>query len=130
MQMQLEGSLCSGLGEGARFTRLDWVTREFVCKLGFVPHPGTLNLSLTGDVWMQARTKLRQAVGIAIDPPGGFCAAKCFEVVINDCAKGAAILPDMPDYPADKFEIVSPIALRQKLLLKDGDRVSLRIEIK
>jgi hypothetical protein len=46
----LEGCLRSGLGEGAGFTALDWVDRQFRAKLGFSPYPGTLNLSLKGGV--------------------------------------------------------------------------------
>ena len=31
----LVGEACSGLGEGASFTALEWVRREFLAKLGF-----------------------------------------------------------------------------------------------
>lgn len=128
--MELEGTLCSGLGEGAMFTGLDWVAREFREKLGFAPYPGTVNLSLKGDAWTLARRRLNQAAGIPITPPPGFCAAKCFAVVINDSIAAAAVLPDVAGYPADKFEIVAPVAVRQNLQLRDGDRVRLRLELK
>ncbi|MDZ4254122.1 MAG: DUF120 domain-containing protein [Sulfuritalea sp.] len=127
--MTLEGRLCSGLGEGAVFTQLDWVAREFQAKLGYVPHPGTLNLSLSGDAWTRLRSRLQQAAGIAIEPPAGFCAAKCFEVLINDRIKGAAVLPEVAGYPADKLEIVAPVAVRRELRLHDGDRVRLQLRI-
>lgn len=127
--MELEGTLCSGLGEGAMFTQLDWVVNEFRNKLGYVPHPGTFNLSLKGDAWVEASTKLRQTTGIAINPPPGFCAAKCFEVVLNERVKGAAVLPEVPDYPANKLEIVAPVSIRRELHLHDGDGVTLRINI-
>jgi|APLak6261659120_1056016.scaffolds.fasta_scaffold76888_1 riboflavin kinase, archaea type len=129
MMMAVEGELCSGLGEGAVFTRIDWVVREFREKLGYEPYPGTLNLSLSGEAWARIREQLQQAAGIAIVPPQGFCAAKCFEVLINDCLEGAAVLPDVDDYPADKLEIVAAVAVRQELRLRDGDRVSLRVHI-
>lgn len=128
--MELEGKLCSGLGEGSAFTQLDWVVREFREKLGFIPHPGTLNLSLTGDAWQQASTLLRQTDGIAINPPPGFCAAKCFEVVLNERVKGAVVLPEVSGYPAGKLEIVAPVPVRQELSVRDGDCVKLRIDIK
>lgn len=130
MTIDLEGRLCSGLGEGASLTQLDWAAREFREKLGFAPYPGTLNLNLTGGAWMAARSRLQQAAGIAIVPPSGFCAAKCFAVMINDRIEGAAVLPDVREYPADKFEILAPVAVRQELNLQDGDAVRLRIEIK
>ena len=67
--------------------------------------------------------------GIAIEPPSGFCAAKCFAVLIAGRIEGAAILPDIADYPADKLELVAPIDVRRELHLRDGDRVSLRLQI-
>jgi riboflavin kinase len=127
--MTLEGHLCSGLGEGAMFTGLDWVARQFCEKLGYAPHPGTLNLRLSGPDWALARTRMQAANGVAIEPPPGFCAAKCFEVLINDSVRGAAILPEIADYPADKLEIVAPVAVRRELRLNDGDRVTLQVRI-
>jgi riboflavin kinase, archaea type len=130
LSIELEGRLCTGLGEGASFTQLDWVAREFREKLGFAPYPGTLNLVLTGSTWMVARSLLHKAAGIAIVPPNGFCAAKCFSVLINDRIEGAAVLPEVGGYPRDKFEILAPVGVRQELNLVDGDPVRLRVEVK
>jgi CTP-dependent riboflavin kinase len=127
--MTLEGRLCSGLGEGAGFISLDWVEHQFQGKLGFWPHPGTVNLSLAGSDWDMVRDAMLAAPGIAIEPPPGFCAAKCFAVLIDGRVVGAAIRPDIPDYPADKLEIVAPVAVRRELRLNDGDRVTLRLQI-
>ncbi len=125
----LEGRLCSGLGEGAGFTALDWVEHQFHAKLGFWPYPGTVNLHLTGSDWDMARNAMQAAAGIAIEPPPGFCAAKCFTVTIAGRIEAAAILPDVADYPADKLEIVAPVAVRRELRLNDGDRVTLQLQI-
>lgn len=127
--IELEGRVCRGLGDGALFTQLDWVVREMRGKLGFAPYPGTFNLAMSGPVWADARSRLRQAAGIAIDPPAGFCAAKCFPVVIDGRIEGAAVMPDVADYPDDKFEILAPVGVRQELDLRDGDAVRLRVEI-
>lgn len=125
----LEGRLCSGLGEGAGFTSLDWVEHQFHGKLGFWPYPGTVNLTLAGHDWDSALAAMRLAAGIAIEPPPGFCAAKCFAVLIAGRIEGAAILPDVEGYPADKLEIVSPVAVRHELRLSDGDTVRLQVHI-
>lgn len=127
--LELVGTLCSGLGEGAKFTQLAWAEREFREKLGFSPYPGTLNLSLTGSAWAEARLRLGQAAGVAIVPPPGFCASKCFAVMINERIKAAGVLPDIAGYPADKFEVLAPVAIRRDLNLQDGDMVRLRVEI-
>ena len=42
----IQGIIVSGRGEGAGFTQLDWVRRQFIEQLGIDPHPGTLNLIL------------------------------------------------------------------------------------
>jgi riboflavin kinase len=125
----LQGRLCSGLGEGAGFTSLDWVADQFHRKLGFWPHPGTFNLRLAGGDWNAARDAMQAAAGIAIEPPPGFCSAKCFAVLIAGRIEGAAVLPDVTDYPADKLEIVAPVAVRQELRLNDGDRVTMQVRI-
>lgn len=125
--LYLEGSVRSGLGEGAGFMALDWVARQFRSKLGFSPYPGTLNLSLSGGEWEYARAAMQSARGILIEPPPGFCPAKCFTLVIDGKIGGAAVIPDVPDYPADKLELVSPVAVRNTLGLSDGDRVTLHL---
>lgn len=125
----LEGRLCTGLGEGAGFTSLDWVEQQIHGRLGFRPHPGTVNLTLAGRDWDDALAAMRLARGIPIEPPPGFCAAKCFAVLIAGRLEGAAILPDVDGYPADKLEIVSPVAVRQELRLGDGDSVTLQLHI-
>jgi CTP-dependent riboflavin kinase len=119
----------SGLGEGARFTRLDWVLAEFRAKLGFAPHPGTFNLRLQGIDWERARRALRAAAGIPITPAPGYCGARCFPVVVGGHVPGVAVLPDVAGYPEDKLEILSPVALRAALGVGDGDRVRLRLEL-
>lgn len=129
LNIEVEGRLCSGLGEGARFTQLTWAAREFREKLGFAPYPGTLNLMLSGEAWAAARSRLQRSAGIAIVPPSGFCAAKCFPVTVNGRIGGAVVLPEVGNYPADKCEILAAVGLRQALDLRDGDAVRLRLEI-
>lgn len=127
--LELEGEVAPGLGEGARFTAIDWVVAEFREKLGFTPWPGTFNLRMRGTAWECARTRLRAATGIAITPRDGFCAAKCFGVSIAGHLTGAVVVPEMPDYPDDKFEIVAPEPIRDTLGLHDGDLVNLRLHL-
>lgn len=125
--MLIEGSLRSGLGEGAEFVALDWVARQFRSKLGFSPYPGTLNFSLSGDAWENARAAMERANGIVIEPPPGFCAAKCFTLVIGGQIEGAAVIPHVPGYPQDKLEVVAPVKVRSALGLADGDQVALHL---
>ncbi|MBM3390376.1 MAG: CTP-dependent riboflavin kinase [Betaproteobacteria bacterium] len=123
----LVGETCSGLGEGASFTALEWVRREFLAKLGFEPYPGTFNLRMGGPAWEDARRVMAREAGIAITPEPGFCAAKCFHVVVAGRITGAVVFPEVAGYPADKFEVISAVPMRQALGVADGDRVAVSV---
>lgn len=127
--IELTGVVSSGLGEGAIFTQLDWVLSAFKAKLGFVPHPGTFNLHMAGDEWQHQRERLMSLQGIAIPPTEGNCGAKCFDLSLENRYVGAVIFPEVGNYPHEKFEIVSPIALRESLGVHDGDHVSLQLSL-
>lgn len=124
-----DGVVTSGLGEGARFTALDWVGAAFVHRLGFVAWPGTLNLRMSGAAWRRWRRDLPHERGLRIDPPPGFCAATCFAVTLDERVRAAAVFPDVPGYPDDKLELVAPVALREVLALHDGARVHVRVHL-
>lgn len=126
-QADFDGIVCSGLGEGARFTALDWVGAAFARHLGFVAWPGTLNLRMGGAAWQRWRRDLARRRGMHIEPPPGFCAATCFEVTLERRVRAAAVFPDVPDYPDDKLELVAPVALREALALRDGARVHVHV---
>ena len=127
--VELEAVVCSGLGEGMVFTRLDWAEQEFRAKLGYSPYPGTFNLQLRDANWPETRARWLGGRGAAIVPPPGFCAARCFPVQLEGGIAGAAVFPDVPGYPPDKVEVVAPVSLRKALGVADGDVVKLRIEI-
>ena len=86
-------------------------------------------MSLEGADGIAAREAMQLATGIAIEPQAGFCAAKCFAVLIDGSVAGAAVLPEVGDYPEHKLEIVAPVAVRRELRLNDGDRVRLLLQI-
>jgi len=125
--LHLVGEACSGLGEGAGFTALDWVRSECLSKLGFDPYPGTFTLRMSGEEWDEARHILAHDPGITIVPAPGFCAAKCFRVVIGGRITGAVVFPEVSGYPADKFEVIAAVPVRQVLGVADGDRVSISL---
>jgi CTP-dependent riboflavin kinase len=123
----LVGEACSGLGEGASFTALEWVRREFLARLGFEPYPGTFNLRMHGPEWEAARIILAREAGIPIVPEPGFCAAKCFHVVVAGSITGAVVFPEIAGYPPDKFEVISAVPVRQALGVGDGERIAVSI---
>jgi CTP-dependent riboflavin kinase len=45
----IAGKVVSGAGEGAYFTRINWVQEQCDERLGFKPYPGTLNLEISNE---------------------------------------------------------------------------------
>ena len=124
--IHLEGEVFSGTGEGAKFAGLPWVKSQIKDKLGFTPHPGTLNIRLT-EKCVRFRKLLEKGKSIEILPESGYCRGKCFKAYIMDCLEGAIVIPEVEGYPINVLEVIAPINLREKFKLKDGDKVEITI---
>lgn len=116
----------SGKGEGAEFIKLPWVEKQITEKLGFTPHPGTLNIKLARES-LKLRTLLEKAEVIEISPAASFHRGRCFKAYLITNLKCAIVIPETPNYPKDVIELVAPISLREKLQLRDGDYVEVKI---
>jgi len=116
----------SGKGEGAKFINLPWVRKQITEKLGFTPHPGTLNIKLTRES-LKLRTLLGKTGAIEISPAAGFHRGRCFKAYLINNLKCAVVIPETPNYPRDIIELIAPINLREKLQLRDGDYVQVKI---
>lgn len=124
----IKGKVFSGIGEGAKFTDFPWVKKQIEEKLGFSPYPGTLNIKLYEDK-VNVKTFLKNAKPIEISPVSGYCRGTCFKAYLMGGLECAIILPDVKDYPEGLLEIIAPVNLREKLRLKDGDVVEVRINL-
>jgi riboflavin kinase len=130
MSVRISGTVASGKGLGATFTRTDWALKIFEDEYGIDPYPGTLNLkvsqtSLSGWKETKARGRLFPA------PSKDWCDAKCFPVRIefgHTQAKGVIVLPMVADYAPDQIEIVAGVNLRSHFALDDGDLVTIHIQ--
>lgn len=127
--LTLEGTVFTGIGEGAYYITRDGYRRQFIEKLGYDPYPGTLNIKLTSDYDMKARTELEAYPAIEIQ---GFTtknrtygAVKCYPAIINNKAKGAILFAMRTHYDASTMEIIAPYFLRQQLKLKDGHKIKI-----
>jgi riboflavin kinase len=122
----IRGKIFSGKGEGAKFVGLPWVKKQIAEKLEFIPYPGTLNIKLAEK---DARTKnrLSKAKGIEISSVEGFCNGKCFRAFLRESLKCIVVIPQVPNYPENVLEIIAPIHLRERLRLKDGDVVDIKV---
>ncbi len=127
----LEGTVFTGLGEGAYYIAKEHYRKQFIEKLGFDPYPGTLNLKLTTEYDMKTRTELEAYPAIEIqgfkNEDRTFGLVKCYPAKIGNKIKGALILALRSHYDRSVLEIIAPVNLRKHLNLKDGNKVKVEI---
>jgi CTP-dependent riboflavin kinase len=122
------GILVSGLGVGASFTSETWAREAFMSHLGIDPWPGTLNLRLEDADSLRIWAEISARPGILLPTPSpDWCNAKCFPTLVAGREKGAIVLPEVADYPADKIEIIAAVALRERLGLGEGELVEIQV---
>ena len=127
------GVVFSGLGEGAYYIALKGYKKQFVSKLGFEPFPGTMNLRLSSPVDRKVRRDLSTAKGIHIDGfrdgKRTFGGAECFKALLNGKVEGAVLVIERTTHDDSVLEIIAPVNMRQEFSLKDGDPVSVEINL-
>jgi len=127
----LEGTVFTGLGEGAYYIALEFYRKQFMERLGFEPYPGTLNLKITTDYDIKARSELESYPAIEVEGFKGenrtFGHVKCYPVIIENKVKGALISALRSHYDASVIEIIAPVFLRKYLKLKDGHKVKVEV---
>ena len=125
----LEGTVFTGIGEGAYYITKDGYRKQFKEKLGYDPYPGTLNVRLTSDYDNKARNELEAYPGIEIqgfkNENRTYGHAKCYSALINNKAKGTILIAMRTHYDASVMEIIAPNSLRQQLKLKDGQKIKI-----
>ncbi len=124
---ELLGKIFSGKGEGKKFLEVPWVRQQIKDKLGFTPYVGTLNLKLA-DQCVKCRKQLEENTGKRICPQKGYCVGLLFGASIEGERCGV-IIPQVEGYPEDVLEIVAAVNLKQKLNLKDGDVVTVKVNV-
>ena len=131
--LDIEGIVFSGMRDGAYYVTREGYKKQFMEKLGFNPYPGTLNLKLKSGLEVQAKRNLDAYPGIMIEGfENGqrmFGPVKSFKAIINNKIEGALLLIKRTHHGENVMEIISPVFLREKLGLKDGDRVNIKILI-
>jgi riboflavin kinase len=125
--LSFRGKVYTGKGEGKKFVTLPWVERQMREKLGFTPYGGTLNIRLSRES-VALKKKLDKASHLEIVPEKGYCKATMIRAKITglDCA---IIIPQVPAYPPDVMEVISPFFLRHRLHLADGSEAAVTLSL-
>ena len=132
------GVVTEGIGEGGYYVRIPGYLAQFEEKLGYKPYFGTLNLqlsNLTNDI-LEEKQKSRISVKIDGFKKAGrtYGSVECYKCVVSrldnqEKKLDAVILKIKRTYHKKNIvEILAKPYLRDKLKLKDGDRV--RIQMK
>ncbi|MEW5840140.1 DUF120 domain-containing protein [Nitrososphaera sp.] len=133
--IDFEGSVVSGMGEGAYYMSLDGYRKQFRDKLGYEPYPGTLNVRLVDPLYMNARRELGRHPSIFID---GFSDGartygwvKCYRATVNGVVENAAVLVlERTHYDDSMLEVIAPVSIKDAAGIKNGDRVKVRVHIR
>jgi len=125
-----KGKVISGMGEGTYYTRQQGYADQFEKQLGFKAYPGTFNVEIEYIERNKLRL-LRNYNGIMIPEfqAGNrtFGSVVCFKATINGY-EGAIVLPKRSHY-AIVLECISPVHLREKLNVQDGDQVTVVVHL-
>jgi len=130
--LTFEGTVVTGMGEGAYYMRRKGYREQFLQKLGFNPFPGTLNLRLA-PAQAGVRRELETFPAITIKgftrEQRSFGDVKCFPAIINDRIDGAVTLINRTHHSDLVLEVIAPVHLRSELGLSEGSHVKVTLKI-
>jgi len=131
LSVTLEGTVFTGLGQGAYYISKDNYLKQITEKLGFKPYNGTLNLKLSNEHDIKMRIELEVCPAIEIEGfkniDRSFGLVKCYPTIIDNKVKGAVVIATRSHYDTSVIEIIAPMSLRKHLKLKDGHKVKVEI---
>jgi riboflavin kinase len=129
----LEGKVVSGMGEGAYYMSLDGYKTQFRQKLGYEPYPGTLNVKLAEEIFMNSRPDIEKSSYVYIqgfnDGSRTYGWVKCYPADINDGAisDSAILVLERTHYDTSLLEVIAPVCIKDYLGIRNGDRVKITV---
>lgn len=135
--LNFEGNVVSGMGEGAYYMSLGGYRKQFKEKLGFEPYPGTLNVRLVDQIFMNGRRELGMHKPTAFidgfsDGTRTYGWVKCYRARINDsiAIKDAAVLVlERTHYDDTMLEVIAPVQIKRAGGIKNGDRIKVQVQL-
>jgi len=129
--MELKGSVISGLGEGAYYMSLKGYTKQFKSKINYIPFPGTLNIKLNQQRDSRAVQQLADLDGTMIEPFSDgkrtYGWVKCFHAKLNNSINCELIRLERTHHDNSIIELISKSNLRKTAGLKTGSKVRIKI---
>jgi riboflavin kinase len=133
--IDFEGSVVSGMGEGAYYMGLEGYRKQFKEKLGYVPFPGTLNVRLVDQLYMNARRDLgAHTPSVFIegfsDGTRTYGWVKAYNAVINDnkaIGQAAVLVLERTHYDDTMLEVIAPVPIKQTAGIRNGDRIKVKV---
>lgn len=126
----VRGRVTTGLGEGRYYLSRDGYRKAFNRLLNFDPYPGTLNVEVD-PLDREKVAELKEMQGLLVPEFASegrtFGAVKCFRAEIHG-VEAAAIFP-VRSHHVHTLELISPHHLREKVGLKDGDEVRVKLDL-
>ncbi|WP_121740973.1 DUF120 domain-containing protein [Natronorubrum halophilum] len=134
-EIELDGTVTSGMGEGRHYISLPGYKRQFEDRLGYEPFPGTLNVDLRDDS-VRRRSAIASLEPVPIDGwedeertyGPAVCHRATIETVEGDRYESAHIIaPERTHHDEDQLEVIAPDKLRAELGLEDDDHVTVYV---
>ena len=131
--VELKGTLVSGMGEGAYYMSLKGYTKQFKSKIGYIPFPGTLNVRLDKKIYQEAIKQFENLSGTMIesfsDGKRTYGWVKCFSAKINQSINCELIILERTHHDNSIIELISQVCIRKSGKLKNGSQITITIPI-
>ena len=132
MLFSVTGTVFSGMGKGKYYVGHPEYQRRFRERLGYAPYPGTLNVKLEDRETVRRLEEIRSEDGAKIGgfTLGGesFSALTCFPGELRG-EPVTLLFIEVTYYNETVAELISPVYLRGKLGLRDGESVTFTVDV-
>jgi riboflavin kinase len=133
--IDFEGTVVSGMGEGAYYMSLEGYRKQFKEKLGYVPYPGTLNVKLIDPTFMNARREIGRYPSVFIngfsDSTRTYGWVKCYKAAINNgkINNAAVLVLERTHYDDTMLEVIAPVSIKERGGIQNDDAISIKVQI-
>ena len=131
MRLEVSGKVFSGMGKGRYYVGHPEYKKRFERSLGYVPYPGTLNVKLEDGGTIEALKQLRSKGGIKVEGftlnGESFSNLTCFDGELRG-ERVTLLFIDVTYYNETVAELISPVYLRGRLGIRDGEDVSFTVD--